>query len=158
MDQREKADKTEPALAAEPIENAEASEPTDPTDRIEPAEPMDKIEPDEPIDRIDPLDPMLRMEPEDPGERDELAEIRITTLWQAKTSRASRAECCHVATSHQEIAHRAADAGVLRVWLSCMNMRPSRPHVEISRGFLSMCGLRTSLTVRSQDMVDVSAR
>ena len=83
MDQRERADKIEPTLAAEPIENAEASEPTDPTDKIEPAEPMDRIEPDEPIDRIDPLDPMLRMEPEDPGERDEPAEIRITTFWQA---------------------------------------------------------------------------
>jgi len=44
---------------------------------------MDRIEPDEPIDRIDPLDPMLRMEPEDPGERDESAEICITTFWQA---------------------------------------------------------------------------
>jgi hypothetical protein len=83
MDQRERADKIEPTLAAEPIENAEASEPTDPTDRIEPAEPMDRIEPDEPIDRIDPLDPMLKMEPEDPGERDESAEICITTFWQA---------------------------------------------------------------------------
>ncbi|MBV8991024.1 MAG: hypothetical protein JO372_20915 [Solirubrobacterales bacterium] len=50
---------------------------------------MDKIEPDEPIDRIDPLDPMLKMEPEDPGERDEPAEIRITTFWQAETSGAS---------------------------------------------------------------------
>jgi hypothetical protein len=90
MDQRERADKIEPALAAEPIENAEASEPTDATDRIEPAEPMDKIEPAEPIDRIDPLDPMLRMEPEEPGERDEPAEIRITPFWQAETSRAAR--------------------------------------------------------------------
>jgi hypothetical protein len=85
MDQRERADKIEPALAAEPIENAEASEPTDPIDRIEPAEPIDRIEPADPIDKIDPLDPMLKMEPEDPGERDELAEIRITTFWQAAT-------------------------------------------------------------------------
>jgi hypothetical protein len=84
MDQRERADKIEPTLAAEPIENAEASEPTDATDRIEPAEPMDKIEPDEPIDRMDPLDPMLKMEPEDPGELDEPTEIRITTFWQAE--------------------------------------------------------------------------
>ena len=84
MDQRERADKTEPTLAAEPIENAEASEPTDPTDRIEPAEPMDRIEPDEPIDRIDPLDPMLKMEPADPGERDEPAGICITIFWQAR--------------------------------------------------------------------------
>jgi hypothetical protein len=35
MDQRDRADKIEPTLAAEPIENAAASEPTDPTDRIE---------------------------------------------------------------------------------------------------------------------------
>ncbi len=98
MDQRDRADRIEPALAAEPIENAEASEPTDPTDRIEPAEPMDRIEPAEPIDRMDPLDPMLRMEPEDPGECDEPTEIRITTFWQAEWSRASRTECRHVAT------------------------------------------------------------
>jgi hypothetical protein len=83
MDQRDRADKIEPTLAAEAIENAEANEPTDPTDRIEPAEPMERIEPDEPIDRIDPLDAMLRMEPEDPGERDDWAEARITTFWQA---------------------------------------------------------------------------
>ena len=101
MDQRERADKIEPTLAAEPIENAEASEPTDPTDRIEPAEPTDRIEPDEPIDRIDPLDPMLRMEPEDPGERDEPVEIRIPTSWQAETSRASRCEWCHAAPGAQ---------------------------------------------------------
>jgi hypothetical protein len=83
MDQRDRADKIEPTLAAEAIENAEAKEPTDPTDRIEPAEPMERIEPDEPIDRIDPLDAMLRMEPEDPGERDDRAQVRITTFWQA---------------------------------------------------------------------------
>jgi hypothetical protein len=84
MDQRERADKIEPTLAAEPIENAEASEPTDATDRIEPADPIDRIEPAEPIDRIEPLDPMLRMEPEDPGERDEPGELRIGTFWQVR--------------------------------------------------------------------------
>jgi hypothetical protein len=26
---------------------------------------------------------MLKMEPEDPGERDDRAEVRITTFWQA---------------------------------------------------------------------------
>jgi hypothetical protein len=83
MDQRERADEIDPTLAAEPIENAEASEPTDPTDRIEPAEPMDRIEPDDPIDKIDPLDPMLRMESGAACGRDEPAEIRITTFWQA---------------------------------------------------------------------------
>ena len=117
MDQRERADKIEPTLAAEPIENAEASEPTDPTDRIEPAEPTDRIEPDEPIDRIDPLDPMLRMEPEDPGERDEPAEICITTSGRQETSRASRAECCHAATSRPEIAHNMHER--MGWWVQC---------------------------------------
>ena len=83
MDQRERADKIEPTLAAEPIENTEASEPADATDRIEPTEPIDRIEPAEPIDRIEPLDPMLRMEPDDPNERDEPGETRIATFWQA---------------------------------------------------------------------------
>ena len=93
IDQRERPDKIEPTLAAEPIDNAEASEaaenadarePTDPTDRIEPAEPIDKMEPEEPIDRIDPLDPMLKMEPEDPSERDELTGTCIRTFWQQR--------------------------------------------------------------------------
>ncbi len=101
MDQRERADKIEPTLAAEPIENAEASEPTDPIDRIEPAEPIDRIEPNEPIDKIDPLDPVLKTEPEGPGERDEPAEIRITTFWQAGNQPTSRAECCKVAPSRR---------------------------------------------------------
>ena len=35
MDQRERAENTEPTLAAEPIEKSEASEPADATDRIE---------------------------------------------------------------------------------------------------------------------------
>jgi len=91
IDQRDRPDKIEPALAAEPIEkteaseaaeNADAREPTDPTDRIEPAEPIERMEPEEPIDRIDPLDPMLKMEPEDPGERDELTGTCIRTFWQ----------------------------------------------------------------------------
>jgi hypothetical protein len=115
MDQRERADKIEPALAAEPIENAEAREPTDATDRIEPAEPMDKIEPPEPIDRIDPLDPMLRTEPEDPGERDEPAEIRITTFWQAETSRAARGEFYHAAKSPRERAQSGTRVRPLRL-------------------------------------------
>jgi hypothetical protein len=57
MDQRERADRIEPALAAEPIENTEASEPADATDRIDPAEPIDRIDPAEPIDRIEPAEP-----------------------------------------------------------------------------------------------------
>src|SRR5689334_5693144 len=80
MDQRARAENTEPMLAAEPIENAEAREPADAIDRIEPAEPIDRIEPAEPIDRIEPLDPMLRMEPDDPAERDEPGEVRIAPL------------------------------------------------------------------------------
>ena len=63
------ADKTEPALAAEPTEKMEATEATEPIDRTDPAEPMHRIEPAEPIDKIDPLDPMLRSEPAEPARR-----------------------------------------------------------------------------------------
>jgi hypothetical protein len=51
---------------------------------------------------------MLRTEPEDPGERDEPgerdgpAEIRITTFWQAETSRAARGGFYHAAKSPRE--------------------------------------------------------
>jgi hypothetical protein len=62
-DQRESADRIDPALAAEATESTEAREPTEPIDKIEPAEPIDKMDPAEPIDKIDPLEPMLRMDP-----------------------------------------------------------------------------------------------
>lgn len=119
MDQRDRADKIEPTLAAEPIENAEASEPTEPTDKIEPAEPMDRIEPAEPIDRIDPLDPMLKMEPEDPGERDDPAEIRITPFWQAPQQPYIPASAATRATSCPEITHKAAEPDARRCGLIC---------------------------------------
>jgi hypothetical protein len=72
-DQRDSADKIEPALAAEPIEKMEPTEATEPIDRTDPAEPIDRTEPAEPIDKIDPLDPMLRSEPADPADRCELS-------------------------------------------------------------------------------------
>ena len=71
-DQRDSADKTEPALAAEPTERMEATEATEPIERIDPAEPMDKIEPVEPMDKIDPLEPILSSEPAEPADRSEL--------------------------------------------------------------------------------------
>jgi hypothetical protein len=63
IDQRESADRIDPALAAEATENTDATEPTEPIDKIEPAEPIDKMDPAEPIDKIDPLEPMLKMDP-----------------------------------------------------------------------------------------------
>ena len=72
-DQRDSADKIEPALAAEPIEKMEATAATDPIDRTDPAEPMHRIEPAEPMDKIDPLDPMLRSEPAEPADRREVS-------------------------------------------------------------------------------------
>jgi hypothetical protein len=69
MDQRDRPDRTEPALANEPTESTEASEPAEPIDRIEPADPTDKIDPAEPMDKMDPLDPMLRIEPAEPVSR-----------------------------------------------------------------------------------------
>ena len=62
-DQRESADRIDPALAAEATESTDAAEKTEPIDKIEPAEPTDKMDPLEPIDKIDPLEPMLRMDP-----------------------------------------------------------------------------------------------
>jgi hypothetical protein len=71
-DQRESADRIDPALAAEATESTDAAEKTEPIDKIEPAEPIDKMDPAEPIDKmdpleptdkIDPLEPMLRMDP-----------------------------------------------------------------------------------------------
>ena len=81
-DQRESPDKTEPALAAEPIEKADATEPTEPIERIEPAEPMDKIEPAEPTDKIDALDPMLSSEPAEPPGRGEPSAVSIRAFSQ----------------------------------------------------------------------------
>jgi hypothetical protein len=75
-DQRDSADKIEPALAAEPTEKMEATEATEPIERTDPAEPMHRIEPAEPIDKIDPLDPMLRSEPAEPAGR-ELRELSM---------------------------------------------------------------------------------
>jgi hypothetical protein len=71
-DQRDRADKIEPALAAEPTENMDATEATEPIERIDPAEPMLRIEPAEPMDKIDPLDPMLSSEPREPADRSAL--------------------------------------------------------------------------------------
>jgi hypothetical protein len=62
-DQRESADRIDPALAADPTDSTDATEPTEPIDKIDPAEPIDRIDPAEPIDKIDPLEPMLRMDP-----------------------------------------------------------------------------------------------
>jgi len=72
-DQRDSADKIEPALAAEPIEKMEATEATEPIEKTDPAEPMHRIEPAEPMDKIDPLDPMLRSEPAEPTDRGEIS-------------------------------------------------------------------------------------
>ena len=74
-DQRESADRIEPALAAEATESTDATEPTEPIDKIEPAEPIDRIDPAEPIDKIDPLEPMLRMDP---------FEFRMGSFWQGR--------------------------------------------------------------------------
>jgi len=71
MDRRDKPDRIDSALPAEPTENADATEPTDPIDRMEPADPIERIEPAEPMDRIEPLDPILRIEPADPALADD---------------------------------------------------------------------------------------
>ena len=82
MDQRDRPDMIEPALANEPTDNAEAREPAEPTDRIEPAEPIDRIDPVEPMDKMDPLEPILRIEPADPFRRRELTRLRMVPFSQ----------------------------------------------------------------------------
>jgi hypothetical protein len=67
-DECDKADSTDPMLAAEPTENTDATDPAEPMDRIDPADPIDRIDPAEPMDRIDPVDPMLRIEPAEPAD------------------------------------------------------------------------------------------
>ena len=99
------ADNTEPALAAEPTEKMEATEATEPIDRTDPAEPMHRIEPAEPIDKIDPLDPMLRSEPEEPARRglSVFLILRFSHHWSISgTSGISRA---------RSAAHAVAQAG-----------------------------------------------
>ena len=144
MDQRERADRIEPALAAEPIENTEASEPADATDRIDPAEPIDRIEPAEPTDRIEPLDPMLRMEPDDPSERDEPGEFRIATFWQAGGSTSRSA---HLVSAPERTIRGAADAVVHAQRWRCINIRPGRPDCSAMVGTSN--GAESSLQSRA---------
>jgi hypothetical protein len=68
-DQRESADRIDPALAAEPTDSTDATEPT------------------EPIDKIDPLEPMLRIDPEEPAERDDPSVFRMGSFSQGPRSR-----------------------------------------------------------------------
>jgi hypothetical protein len=65
-DQRESADRIDPALAAEATESTDAAEKTEPIDKIEPAEPIDKTDPAEPIDKMDPLEPIDKIDPLEP--------------------------------------------------------------------------------------------
>lgn len=74
-DKLDRAERTEPTLAAEQIEKTLPTEATEPIDKIDPAEPMLRIEPVEPIDKMDPLDPKLRSEPAEPADRGELRRI-----------------------------------------------------------------------------------
>ena len=74
-DQRESADRIDPALAAEATESTDATEPTEPIDRIEPAEPIDKIDPLEPMLRMDPF--VFRMGPFSQGRRTQQAMTAI---------------------------------------------------------------------------------
>ncbi len=84
-DKNENPDRTEAALAIEPIESTEASDPAEPIERIEPAEPIDKMDPVEPMLRIDPLDPMLRSDPLSPRI------VRMRTFSQQALARRPRA-------------------------------------------------------------------
>jgi hypothetical protein len=77
MDQHDRPDRTEPALANEHAESTEATEPTEPTDKIDPADPTDRIDPVEPMDKMDPLEPMLRIDPAEPASHRERSSFRM---------------------------------------------------------------------------------
>lgn len=77
MDQHDRPDRTEPALANEHADRTEATEPTGPADKIDPADPTDKIDPVEPMDKMDPLEPMLRIDPAEPASRRERSSFRV---------------------------------------------------------------------------------
>ena len=82
-DQRDRAEKAEPTLAAEQTESTDANDPTEPIDRMDPLDPIDRIDPLEPMDRMDPLEPMDRIDPLDPRLRifPELSSFRMGSLW-----------------------------------------------------------------------------
>ena len=90
-DQRESADRIDPALAAEATESTEAREPTEPIDKIEPAEPIDKMDPAEPIDKMDPAEPIDKIDPLEPMLRMDPSLFRMESFsqgprsWQAMT-------------------------------------------------------------------------
>jgi hypothetical protein len=77
MEQHDRPDRTEPALANDHAESTEATEPTEPTDKIDPADPTDRIDPVEPMDKMDPLEPMLRIDPAEPASRRERSSFRM---------------------------------------------------------------------------------
>ncbi|HTW08038.1 MAG TPA: hypothetical protein VME46_11030 [Acidimicrobiales bacterium] len=70
-DQREPADRIDPADSAEPIENIDSTDPTLPTDSTDPTEPTD---------RKDPLEQIESKEPSDQSDHRELrASVRMGT-------------------------------------------------------------------------------
>jgi len=86
-DQRESADRIDPALAAEATESTEAREPTEPIDKIEPAEPIDKMDPAEPIDKMHPLEPIDKIDPLEPMLRMDPSLFRMESFSQGRRSR-----------------------------------------------------------------------
>ena len=89
-DQRESADRIDPALAAEVTESTDAREPTEPIDKMDPAEPIDKIEPAEPIDKIEPAEPIDKIDPLEPMLRMDPSLFRMGSFSQGRRSRQAR--------------------------------------------------------------------
>ena len=128
IDQCDRPDRTEPALANEqtesteanePAESTEANEPAEPMDRMEPADPIDRIEPVEPMDKMDPLEPMLRIDPVEPTSCRERFPLLMGSFFQpapkpAATGHRTRGRCiarplqrrdCLVATNETNGTH-----------------------------------------------------
>jgi hypothetical protein len=56
IDQRDRAESSDPADANEPTDNTDAKEPTEPIESAEPTEPMDSTEPREAMQSREPWD------------------------------------------------------------------------------------------------------
>ena len=92
-DQRESADRIDPALAAEATESTDAAEKTEPIDKIEPAEPIDNIDPAEPIDKIDPLEPIDKIDPLEPMLRMDPSLFRMESFSQGPRHQGESQSC-----------------------------------------------------------------
>ena len=102
-DQRESADRIDPALAAEATESTDAAEKTEPIDKMDPAEPIDKMDPAEPIDKMDPLEPIDKIDPLEPMLRMDPSLFRMESFSQGPRHQGESQPCRYPAAPDQNL-------------------------------------------------------